>query len=224
MAASSCLKLAPVTGPAGTSDGTLDAIPEARWRSATGYLVMLVVLALLVGGFWGFGGFEKRTDIQRPVAPGQRFITGPYELSFTEATVQRAKDPATGGPVWKVTVLGEGRTTAKESTSPEIVGTGNAMFALKDPGTGQVAVPTSSRLGADDSFDRLNFTPGLPSIPYAVVFNLDRNYRPGPVLRFGVIDLVYGTHLLTSDEKVWHNGFYLNVIPLPVRVLPPELR
>ena len=34
------------------------------------------------------------------------------------------------------------------------------------------------------------------------------NYRPGPTIGFGVSELVYGTHYLTSDEEGWHNGTY----------------
>jgi hypothetical protein len=82
-------------------------------RSTLVYLAVLVALALLVAGVWGFGGFKKRTDTLRPVPPGERFTSGPYEFSFSEATVQRTK--LDGVISWKVKVLGQGRTTGKEA-------------------------------------------------------------------------------------------------------------
>jgi hypothetical protein len=183
--------------------------------------VILVVLALLVCGVWGFGGFKKRTDIQRQIAPGQAFTTGPYEFSFTEATVQQTEKYGIKGG-WEVIALGQGRTTGKESISPSFIEGDSGMFALKDPGTGRVAMPFVQRFGNEKDFKRRDFTPGLPPVPYALIFQLDANYRPGPVLRFGVSDLIYGSHFLTTEEKVWHNGTYLNHVVLPVRVLPPS--
>jgi hypothetical protein len=51
-----------------------------------------------------------------------------------------------------------------------------------------------------------------------VVFKYADNYRSGPTIRFGVSELVYGTHYLTSDEEGWHNGTYSYHFYLPVRV------
>ena len=63
-------------------------------------------------------------------------------------------------------------------------------------------------LGDGRSFDRQQFTPGLPLSAYAVVFKYADNYRPGPTIRLAVSELVYGTHYLTSDEEGWHSGTY----------------
>jgi len=95
------------------------------------------------------------------------------------------------------------------------------MFVSKDDGTQQVVVSDSVRMGEGRSYDRHQFTPGLPLSAYAVVFKYADNYRPGPTIRFGVSELVYGTHYLTSDEEGWHIGTYSYHFYLPVRVLPP---
>jgi hypothetical protein len=210
------LRLAAVTEPEAPP-----AVARPALRSTLVYLAVLVALALLVAGVWGFGGFKKRTDLLRPVPPGQRFTTGPYEFSFSEATVQQAKK-ADGTISWKVRVLGQGRTTGKEAIGPTYVTSPNGIFVLRDPVTGQIVIPDGERYGSDTGFDRHNFTPGLPPIPYTLSFTLDARYQPGPILRFGVGDLVYGTHFLTTEEKTWHNGTYISLILLPVRVLPAE--
>ena len=143
-------------------------------RSTLVYLAALVALALLVAGVWAFGGFKQRTDLLRPVPPGQRFISGPYEFSFSEATVQRTK--VDGVTSWKVKVLGQGRTTGKEAISPSFVESFDGRFVLKDPGIGQIVAPDGQQYGSDTSFSRHNFTPGLPPIPYTLSFTLDEHY------------------------------------------------
>jgi hypothetical protein len=71
--------------------------------------------------------------------------------------------------------------------------------------------------------DRRDFAPGLPLVPYSVIFKYADNYRPGPEIRFAAWDLVYGAHYLASEEEVWHNGTYGQQYYLPVRVLPEDL-
>jgi hypothetical protein len=215
VAASSSLRLAAVTERTATSAGAQPVL-----RSTLVYLAMLVALALLVATVWAFGGFKKRTDILRPVPPGQPFTSGPYEFSFSGATVQQI-NKSDGTMTWKVKVLGQGRTTGKEAMSPAWVNSERGIFVLKDPGTGQVVVPDNDQLGID-SYSRSKFTPGLPPIAYTVSFILDGRYHPGRYLQFAALDLVYGSHYLTTEEKAWHNGTHGTTILLPVRVLPAE--
>jgi hypothetical protein len=145
---------------------------------------------------------------------------GPYEFRFTAATAQRKKD-FDGTFYWRVTMIGEGRTTGKESISPSYL-PNSGMFVSKDDGTQQITMPDSVRMG-NEGYDRHRFTPGLPLIPYSVVFKYDDTYRPGPTIRFVVWDVVYGKHFLASDEEGWHNGRYGYQFYLPVRVLPEDL-
>jgi hypothetical protein len=216
VAASSSLRLAAVTERTATSAGARPVL-----RSTLAYLAMLVALALLVATVWAFGGFRKRTDILRPVPPGQPFTSGPYEFSFSGATVQQIKK-SDGSLSWKVKVLGQGRTTGKEAMSLTHVESENGIFVLKDPSTGQIVVPDGEQFGIDDSFNRHNFTPGLPPIAYTLSFTLDGRYQPGRFLQFAALDLVYGSHYLTTEEKAWHNGTYATKILLPVRLLPAQ--
>ena len=95
------------------------------------------------------------------------------------------------------------------------------MFVSKDDDTHQVVVPDSVRMGDGRSYERHQFTPGLPLSAYAVVFKYTDSYRPGPTIRFAVSELIYGTHYLTSDEEGWHNGKYSYHFYLPIRILPP---
>ena len=150
-------------------------------------------LALCCGCDLGFGGFKKRTHLQKSTPPGTLITSGPYEFRFTEATAQHKKDFG-GAPYWEVVIIGEGRTTGTESSSPKYFGA-DSMFVSKDDGTEQVVVSESVRMGAGRSYDRHQFTPGLPLSAYAVVFKYADNYRPGPTIRFGVSELVYGTQL-----------------------------
>jgi hypothetical protein len=204
----------PPEGPAETGASTRKTIPAAALSGC-----ILLALVLLVVAIWGFGGFKKRTDLLKATPPGTLITSGPYEFRFTEATAQHKKDFG-GSPYWEVVMIGEGRTTGTESSSPKYF-RDDGMFVSKDDGTQQVVVADSVRMGDGRSSDRQQFTPGLPLSAYAVVFKYADSYRPGPTIRFAVSELVYGTHYLTSDEEGWHNGTYSYHFYLPVRVLPP---
>jgi hypothetical protein len=198
--------------------------PDAAGRKAIPapllYGSILLALVLLVVAIWGFGGFKRRTDILKTVAPGALFTTGPYEFRFTEATAQHWTD-YDGTVYWEIVMVGEGRTTGKESISPSYM-PNSGMFVSKDDVTQQIVQPDHVEMGEGDSFDRRDFTPGLPLIPYSVVFKYDDRYRPGPTIRFVIWDVVYGKRYLASDEEAWHNGNFGSQLYLPVRVLPPK--
>jgi hypothetical protein len=185
------------------------------------YGSVLLALVLLIVGIWAFGGFKRRTDLFKTAAPGSSFTTGPYEFRFTEATAQHKKDYGADTPYWEVIIIGEGRTTGKESISPNITGDGG-MFATKDEVSQEIEVPQSAQLGEGRSFDRHRFTPGLPLSPYSIVFKFKDTYRPGPTIRFAVFELVYGQHYIASEEGGWHNGTRARQFYLPVRVLPGD--
>jgi hypothetical protein len=183
------------------------------------YGSILLALLLVVVAMWAFGGFERRTDLLKTTPPGTLIATGPYEFRFTEATAQRKKG-YDGNFYWELVMIGEGRTTRKESISPSYMGN-SSMFVSKDDASAEVSLPDSVRMGHNRGFDRHRFTPGLPLSPYAVVFKYKDTYRPGPTIRFAVWELEYGKHYLASEEEGWHNGTYGYQFYLPVRVLPP---
>ena len=203
----------PPNGPSGA-----DATSHKTTPAWLVYGSILLALVLLVVAVWAFGGFERRTDILKTMPPSTLFTTGPYEFRFTEATAQHWTD-YDGAVYWKVVMVGEGRTTGKESITPSYM-PNTGMFISKDDVTQQISQPELTRLGEED-FSRSHFTPGLPLIPYSVIFKYDDRYRPGPTIRFVVWDVVYGKHFIASDEEGWHNGATGYQLYLPVRVLSP---
>lgn len=204
----------PPDSPSGPAAANRKPIPAGVF-----YGCILLVLVLLVVAVWGFGGFKRRTDLLKTMPPGALITSGPYEFRFTEATAQRKKK-YDGTFSWEIVMIGEGRTTGTESSSPKYFGDAG-MFVSKDDATQQVVSPDNVRMGEGHNFDRAQFTPGLPLSPFAVLFKYPNTYQPGPTIRFGVAELVYGTHYLASEEKTWHNGTYIYLLHLPVRVLPP---
>ena len=193
-------------------------------RSASGGLVygaIALALVLVIGAIWGLGGFERRTDLLRNVAPGTLITTGPYEFRFTEATAQAKSDTA-GGAItgWEIVMIGEARTTDDTSVSPDALGN-DGMLVSKDDASGEIAVPDSTNYGQDQSYERNQLTPGLPRIAYTVTFKYANSYQPQPTIRLAVSELIYTTPYLASDEEGWKNGTYSFQYHLPVRVLPP---
>ena len=97
-------------------------------------------------------------------------------------------------PCTNVIMVGEGRTTGKESISPSHM-PDSGMFVSKDDVTEQIPMPDGVEMGEGEGFDRRNFTPGLPLIPYSVVFKYDDRYQPGPTIRLssGMWSMARGT-------------------------------
>jgi len=128
-----------------------EAQVDPAWPDPTGrrlrlppgavYLALLVALALVAALLWGLGGFRSRTDVLEDTAPGALVTAGPYELRFSEVTAQQRTD-FRGGVTWRVTVMGEGRTTGDVTIAPTSVGD-HAMFVAKDEASGEVELPTS---------------------------------------------------------------------------------
>ena len=119
-------------------------------------------------------------------------------------------------------MIGEGRTTGTESSSPKYFGA-DSMFVSKDDVTQQVVVSESVRMGEKLSYDRHQFTPGTTAQRVRRGVQIRRQLSAWPdhsLRRIGAVD---GTHYLTSDEEGWHIGTYSYHFYLPVRVLPEQL-
>lgn len=202
-----------------------DPARPPRVRRVLAYAGVPLALALVVAAVALAGGFERRTDRLAPAAPGALVVTGPYELSFTEATVRPREDSDGRRTEWELTVLGRARLTGEEAMSPTVYGS-DSMFALKDPGSGRTYTPAGADLGDDPAGftvrDREELTPGLPPIGYRVSFDLPPDFRPPPTVRLAVDELVYESTYLVSDEKAWDGTGFGWVLDLPVRVLPAE--
>lgn len=198
-------------------------VHPSRVRRGLVYGSVLLSLALVLGLIHLAGGFEQRTDLLEPVAPGALIVTGPYELSFTEATAQARVEEDGTTSTWEIVVIGRARNTGDESMAPTTFGD-DSVFVLRDLVTEEVAVPSGTDIGdlIDGRSDRRSLPPGLPAMAYRLTFDLAAGFRPGPTIRFGVAELVYETKYLTTDEKAWDNGRYGFRMDLPLRVLPPD--
>ena len=195
--------------------------PPAPRRLPPGlvYGAVLLSLALIVLTLWQLGGFERRTDTRLDTAPGTLLVTGPYELTFTEATAQRSTrfDDTT---YWKVTAIGTGRTTGNTTLAPKDTGS-YGMFASRDDASREVQIPKATHFGDADNGSRHAFTPGLAPVRFTVTFEYSAEYRPAPTIRLAVFKLEFrDTSLLRDGDKEWANSEYSYQIQLPVQVLP----
>ena len=78
----------------------------------------------------------------------------------SEATAQHKKN-YDGKPYWQLVMIGEGRTTSKESIGPNYM-RHSGMFVSKDDASQQITEPDSVRMG-DEGFDRLRRSRRIPS-------------------------------------------------------------
>jgi hypothetical protein len=201
-----------------------DPVHPSRVRRGLVYGGALLSLVLVVGLLYLAGGFEKRTDLLEPVAPGTLIVSGPFELRFTEATAQ--PQPEADGKIreWKIIAIGTARNTGEETMAPTIYGS-NAMFVLEDPATDRIAEPTRATIG--DSAGRLSnnrsdLGPGLPETSYRLEFSMPPEYTPGGTVSLGIAELVFEDPYLVTNEKTWDNGLFGWRIELPLRVLAAE--
>lgn len=208
----------PARAPQIPADEPADPGVQGRRRLWLGLGAVAAVI-LLVALVAGFGGFTQRQDLATTVPPGATITTGPYELSFSAATVQRTE--LLGDPKWEIVVLGRGRTTGSESVTPN-VGFRNPMFAAR--ANNQVVEPKSLRFGAERRIsDGGHFTPGLPATDFVVQFELDPPYEPPTTLVFAVWSQEFrDTSLLRNQDPDWTNGKQFWRYELPMTRLPDK--
>lgn len=188
--------------------------PGAAWGLVAGALVALVTLT------WALGGFERRTDLIRTRPVGSLVSTGPYELRFGNATAQQ-RTTYDDRVVWRVTAVGEGRTTGDVTIAPDYLGD-DGMFVAKDAASGVVSTPESQSFRTGGFVNGAAFTPGLPLQPFRVQFEFPRTYQPGATVSFVVFDLEFrDSSLLGDQDPQWRNADEASRFELPVDVLAP---
>lgn len=221
-----------IPGPPAVHAPRLDATPVAsdwgppepepdeqrRLPGPVRALIVVLAVAVLVGGVWALGGFKVRTDTDERVQPGQTIESGPYEFAFSTATAQKFTD-GDGEVSWQVVVLGTARTTGDEAISPS-----NTMFVAKDPETVEQPDAGDSEAGTGDTGTHPAYlTPGLPPVPFRVEFPFSEHFKPSGRILFAVYRLEEGNALLLdTGEKAWKNTRYVYRYDIPVTVLPEQ--
>lgn len=195
------------------ADGQPD---EARLRLRRGRLVTAVVagaLVLVVAVVALLGGFRQRTDLLTRVPAGSSITTGPYEVTFSKATVQHRTD----ADEWEVVASGTARTTGTTSIDPPS-GDSGFLFA-RGAGGGEVRSSERLTLGDPVGFESQDtLTPGLPPVPWSVTFRYAAD--PGGELLLAVYDQEYRTAYLFGDEKSWVTTNRASTTVLPLERLP----
>ncbi len=180
--------------------------------------VLALALVALVGLTGVLGGFGRRSDLLRPTPVGTVVATGPYELRFTHATAQQ-RTTYDDRVVWRVTAVGEGRTTGDVTIAPDLGDDG--MFVARDPASGEVRTPESQSFRPAGFVSSSAFTPGLPLQPFRVELEFPGTYNADRTLTFVVFDLEFrDSSLLGDQEPQWRNADAGSRFELPVQVLP----
>lgn len=178
----------------------------------------------MVSLVWFAGGFRHRTDVRTDVPIGTTISTGPYELTFDRATVQKTKHFSQNQPVWEVVVHGSGRTTGDEAIAPSSL---NWFMTARDPVSGTVLEPTLQgfRAAQPAASGGNFFTPGLPPIPYRLTFQFPISIDEPSSIDLGVWDLeLRDRSLLQTGELSWARTNYFSVYPaMPLERLPDDL-
>ena len=204
---------------------TGDPVRRTRVPGSLVYGGVVLALVLVMAGGWGAGGFDRRTDLIRPVEPGAVISTGPFELSFAEATAQQLLDTNGAVTEWEIVMIGQARTTGDVTIAPTYSGS-EGMFTVWDPAAGILVSPKGASIGDyTPSFggnERSLLAPGLPATGYRLSATFPADYRPGPTIRLLVADLVYRAKYLTSDEEAWDDQASGSGLDLPLRVLPKK--
>ncbi len=177
---------------------------------------MALGLVLLVVAVWALGGFAYRGgDRIARVDPGTTLEVGPYELSFTSATVQHQLSPEK----YVVVVTATGRTTKDKTISPT---TGESGFLYsKNPTGGEIQTVKSFTFGesTDIILSAHDFTPGLDKIAFTATF--DYAQPVAGKLLLVVFDQEFSDiHLFSDDEPTWNRIDTGYSLMLPVQTLP----
>lgn len=206
-----------------TWDEPQDADNPASGRARRRLLAIgipVLVLVVLVGTVFAFGGFKDRDDTITDVKLGQTFTNGGYEFSFSSATIQQA--PSYGGKykrIQKVTVTGTIRNIGDTAASPL-----DGWFLARGVQGTQTETDQVAIVGNPEQTNSPeDVTPGLPPVPLTVTFQFPPTFSETELL-FGARGLTYGTHSYfggTTDEYWDVSGSNLFRLRIPMKRLAP---
>ncbi|QDP94768.1 hypothetical protein FOE78_01515 [Microlunatus elymi] len=211
-----------------------DADPDSSWappsapadprprpkRRVLGVGIPVLVVVLVFALVWALGGFDYRDDKITDVAVGKTFANGPYDFTFTQATVQRQKQ-YDDKVINKVLINGTVRNTWTEAVSPQE----RWFLAVNRHGTPVEATYSHILRKGDVPDGPSMITPGLPPVAYQIEFEFDKTMNPGKTITLGVGKLTYGNNsaFSSSDEETWDaDSGDLYRIRIPLKVLPPK--
>lgn len=230
------------TGSPGPSTWTDDQAPDPRWpaptpgvgptvaedhpavaaeprrgpRAALVWGAIGLALVLVVVAVWGLGGFDRRQDLFIPVEPGQVVTVGPYELAFTEATVQYVLEDK----VYEVQAVGTGRTTGEESIAPSSLA-GSSFSYAQDPISREIQRVDRYRFGPGEEITLRPkaFVPGLGPIPFVAQFKFTA--RPGERIRLVLFNQEFSDKsVFGNQDPIWNNTNSGYDLALPLTRLP----
>lgn len=194
--------------------------PRSR-RRILGIGIPVLAVVLVIATVWALGGFDYRDDKITDVAAGTKFEDGPFEFTFTTATIQ-LKEQFDDTMINEVSVYGTVRNTWDEALDAD-----SDWFLIADPSGGDPKGATSANIfRKGDVPDAPSMVaPGLAAVDYQVQFELDKSTKAPKQITFGVGKLSYGNNSVfsTSNEETWDadNG-ELNRIHVPLKVLPAD--
>lgn len=210
---------APETEPAGPIQPV-----DRRGRTWWWFGSIGAAIVLIIGLVWVAGGFQPRTDTRTEVRPGTTISTGPYELTFDRATVQKTKHFSENQLVWEVVVHGSGRTTGDEAISPSSL---TWFMTARDPASETVLEPTLQGFRAAEPVASGGnfFTPGLGPIPYRLTFQFPTSIDEPTSIDLGIWDLeLRDRSLLQTGELSWARTNDFSVYPaMPLEQLPDDV-
>lgn len=208
----------PTWAPPSEPDSAAQRSPRRRRLLTVG--IPVLALIVLIGAVWALGGFNDRNDTVTRIAAGKVFTNGPFEFSFTRATVQKTEGYGKYKWIQKVVVIGTVRNIGDKAISPD-----GTWFVARGQHSAHVETAQTAPIGDPQQFNAPDdVTPGLPAVRLSVDFEFPPTFDDTSLV-LAVGHLTYGSHSYFSSgsDQFWDIGdgkaFRLQ---LPITRLAPQ--
>ena len=159
--------------------------------------IPILAVLVLIGTVFALGGFRGRDDTVTDVARGHSFTNGPYDLTFSSATVQQATGYGKYKTIQKVVVTGTVRNNGDKAMSPS-----SDWFLADGISHGGVQTAENAAIGDPKLFDRpMDVAPGLPPVRIDVEFDFPPTFKDTELV-FAMRRVTYGTHSYLTGAAV----------------------
>lgn len=186
-----------------------------RWWAVPAVIAAVAVVIAL-------GGFNRRSDVFTATAPGAEIDSVNLIYTFSKATAQKVVSDYSD-PYWEVVAIGTVSNPNDEAVAPLLGDYG--QFALKDPASAQVAVPTwgSVEIGGDEL--RTQVVPGMEPASITIRVEMEGSFSPGADIVLAVAPAEYTDNVvlgLGRGRKNWSKDSLapMNLLHLPLDTLP----